>query len=77
MSHPRWPGFDTKTGDPVVDNVNRNSNRKLWRETQKHLKFTARSRKRKKHITRAEGGNYIKLLVATAYQLSRRQHPGV
>lgn len=72
MGHPRWPGFDTKTGDPQYDNHSMRLNRRLWRDTQQHLRFRARNRKRKKHITRVEGGNYIKAVVAAMNMLHHR-----
>lgn len=65
MAHPRWPGFNDKTGNPPRDNRSRRMNRKMWRDTQRKLKVhTPGGRRRKKHLLRVEGGNYIRLIVA-------------
>jgi len=62
MGHPRWPGFNSKTGDPVHDNASRNLNQKMYRSARRKLHFiTPGGRRRKKYLTRVEGGNYITL----------------
>jgi len=70
MAHPRWPGFNTKTGDPQFDNASMRLNRRIWRETQASVKVRARNRKRKKHVLRVEGGTYITLWVAVTERLA-------
>ncbi|WIB65484.1 hypothetical protein [Curtobacterium sp. MCBD17_040] len=72
MAHPRWPGFDEKTGNVEYDNQSRRLNRKLWKGTQQRLRVrTAGGRKRKKQILRVEGANYIQLIVSVANQRVR------
>lgn len=62
MGHPRWPGFNSKTGDPVIDNAARKLNQRMYRLAQRKLYFiTSGGRRRKKRLTRVEGGNYITL----------------
>ena len=74
MGHPRWPGFDTKTGKPNFDNQARRMNRIFYRETKKGFRVTAGNRKRKKHIKRIEGGRYIALWAAAITIVSDRTH---
>jgi len=59
MAHPRWPGFDTKTGDPTFDNESRRMNRRLWKHAQDVLRVDGAGRRRRKQIRRVEGGKYI------------------
>lgn len=73
MAHPRWPGLNTKTGNPTVDNAARTYNRRLWRSTQKALRIRAAGRKRRKQLLRVEGGNYIRLVVTVSNQLARER----
>lgn len=69
--HPRWPGFNTKTGNPVVDNANRRLNKSMYQSTRETIKFTGyKNRKRKKALWRIEGGNYIKLWAAIMQQIA-------
>lgn len=76
MAHPRWPGFDDKTGDPEYDNASRRLNRKMWKDTQRRVRVsTPRGRRRKKQILRVEGGNYIRLVHAAAMMMSKRNYP--
>jgi len=73
MSHPRWPGYDTKTGDPVRDNSARRANKRMYRSTRETLTFTGyKNRKRKKALWRVEGGNYIQLWAAVYNDLVKR-----
>jgi hypothetical protein len=69
MSHPRWPGFDTKTGNPIFDNQSSRLNRHMYRYVQTNLKFKSAGRKRKKQLKRVEGGNLCKLYAAVANQI--------
>jgi hypothetical protein len=63
MGHPRWPGFDSKTGDPAADNRARRLNQRMYRDVHARFRVTnSRNRKRKKAITRIEGGRYIQLM---------------
>lgn len=76
MGHPRWPGFQTDTGNPAMDNANRNLNRRIWRETKTRIRFKSTkgriSRKRLKHLKRVEGGRYIEVICAAMNMLARR-----
>lgn len=72
MGHPRWPGFDTKTGNPEIDNAARRANRRMWRDTQRRLKINAAGRKRRKYLLRVEGGRYIILVARLAVDLARK-----
>jgi hypothetical protein len=73
MAHPRWPGFNEKTGDPTFDNQSRNLNRRMYRDTKRDLRFTTPSgRRRLKHLKTVEGGNYLQLLVAVMNDLAGR-----
>jgi len=73
MSHPRWPGYNTKSGDPVLDNAARRMNKRMYKSTQSKLKFAGyKNRKRKKALWRVEGGNYIRLWAAFATDLARQ-----
>jgi len=75
MAHPRWPGFNDKTGDPEHDNAARRCNRRVWKDTQRTLRVsTPQGRRRKKQILRVEGGNYIRVIHATAKMLYERDH---
>tara|TARA_R110002124_G_scaffold141828_1_gene306399 strand:+ start:553 stop:786 length:234 start_codon:yes stop_codon:yes gene_type:complete len=71
--HPRWPGFNSKTGDPARDNAARNLNRKMYRLARRKLRFIAAGRKRKKALTRIEGGHYITLW-ASVYNAVAAEH---
>ena len=71
MAHPRWPGFDTKTGNPIIDNANHRLNRRMWRDLHSRLTVQAAGRKRRKHIKRVEGGTYIQLVAQTMNRLAR------
>lgn len=73
MSHPRWPGFDTKTGNPFFDNHSRRLNQRLYRECKKKLKFHAVGRKRRKQLKRVEGGKYIILWAAAMNDLVQQR----
>jgi hypothetical protein len=73
MSHPRWPGYNDKTGNPTLDNFLRNNNRWMWKSAQGVQFKGAKSRKRKKLLTRVEGGNYVRLLHAVASDIQRKQ----
>ncbi|WIE81033.1 hypothetical protein [Curtobacterium sp. MCSS17_016] len=78
MAHPRWPGFNTKTGNPEYDNHSRRLNRRIWKDVQRRVRVTTpRGRRRKKQILRVEGGNYILAIHATAKMLYERDHPTV
>lgn len=73
MAHPRWPGFNHKTGDPARDNENRKLNLRMWRETQQTLAFTTpRGRRRLKELKTVEGGRYIELVAQTMWMLADR-----
>lgn len=61
MSHPRWPGYNTKTGNPVYDNRSARMNKRLYREMKVTFRVSAAGRKRKKQIKRIEGGRYIQV----------------
>lgn len=73
MSHPRWPGFDTKTGDPIRDNVSRRLNQRMWLNTKHAFRIKAAGRRRKKHLKRVEGGNYIRLWVAVMNDIAKER----
>lgn len=76
MSHPRWPGFNHKTGDPSHDNWAANQNRKMWAQTKRRFKITgSKNRKRKKMLTRVEGGKFIMLVNEVAQMLYERDRP--
>lgn len=62
MAHPRWPGFDTHTGNPAFDNMSRRLNTHMYREVARLLRVSAVvPRKVKKRIKRESGGQAIKL----------------
>jgi hypothetical protein len=73
MSHPRWPGFDHKTGNPPADNAVRNMNRSMWRDTQQRLQVTAAGRKAKKRILRVEGGRYTRLVASVTRNIAEQR----
>ena len=74
MSHPRWPGYNTKTGNPVIDNASRRDNKALYRMARGALKFTGyKNRKRKKQLWRVEGGNYIQIVASVASGIARER----
>lgn len=76
MAHPRWSGFDDKTGNPEYDNRSRRLNRQMWKDAQHRMHVsTPRGRRRKKQILRVEGANYIRLVHAAAMMLYKRDHP--
>lgn len=65
MGKPRWPGFDSKTGDPQFDNMSANLNRRIWRFTAERMRFdNVIGRKRKKHLKRVEGAHFVHLATA-------------
>lgn len=72
MGHPRWPGFDHKTGNPIEDNRARNMNRRMWRDAKRALHVSAAGRRRRKYIKRVEGATYIKIVVHVMDELARR-----
>lgn len=77
MSHPRWPGFDHKTGDPTYDNWALRFNRKMWKETQTRIKILGtKNRKGKKMLMRVEGGKYILLVHLVALGLAQKNTLG-
>ena len=63
MAHPRWPGFNFKTGNPVHDNISRRINQRLYRDVKSRFRVTAVGRKRKKLLKRVEGGKYVILVL--------------
>jgi hypothetical protein len=76
MAHPRWPGFNTKTGNPIVDNANRRLNRHMWRSAQHVLRIHAAGRKRRKYLLTVEGGRYLTMVAALMSDLARRDRDG-
>ena len=76
MAHPRWPGYDSKTGNPVFDNQSARMNRALWRRTKETLRVSAAGRKRKKQIKRVEGAKYITLLHTAMMHMAKEKSNG-
>ncbi len=76
MAHPRWPGYDSKTGNPVYDNQSANMNRILWRRTKAAFKVRAAGRKRKKRLKRVEGANYIQLWNQIMLDITKEKNHG-
>jgi len=74
MAHPRWPGFNTKTGNPPFDNMSRRMNAHMYRYVTSHFRLKGVvGRKRKKQLTRVEGGNMCKLYAAV-YRDAANKH---
>lgn len=71
MSHPRWPGFDTKTGNPIHDNTSRRLNQRIYRDVKRRFKVKAAGRRRKKQLMRVEGGNYIRIVLNVMNDMTR------
>lgn len=78
MAHPRWPGFDTKTGNPIFDNQSLRLNRKIWKGSQQSVRFKSSKgripRKRLKQMKRYEGAKYITVLVQAMNSIAKSKN---
>ena len=74
MAHPRWPGFNSKTGNPLADNSARRMNQKMYRRMKTQFRLVNLvGRKRKKYLMRVEGGRYLELWAALMNQVAHER----